>query len=159
MFLDTLQVEIGKVSPLRLRFVQIGFIRGLDSRARRRLAAAVRTASADERKDLLAGAERHAGTMLGERTPWGDPLAQLLLAGIAGVRGEVDRAVGRLEAAEAGLTAADMALHAAVARRRRGQLLGGDTGRGLVSEADAWMAKQGIKSPERFAAMLAPGRW
>ena len=94
-----------------------------------------------------------------ERTHWGDPLALLLRAGAAATRGESSRAVPLLESAEAGLLAAEMALHAAAARRRRGELIGGETGRGLVAATDAWMAGQSIKNPERMVAMLAPGRW
>jgi len=52
-----------------------------------------------------------------------------------------------------------MALHAAAARRRRGEIMGGDTGRALVESADAWMTGQIIRSPERMTAMLAPGAW
>ncbi len=52
--------------------------------------------------------------------------------------------------------AADMALHAACARRRQGEVLGGEAGRGLVARADAWMTEQKIRNPERMAAMLAP---
>ena len=77
----------------------------------------------------------------------------------AGARGDASRAVPLLESAETGLAAAEMALHAAAARRRRGELIGGETGRALVCAAEAWMAGQGIKSPERMTAMLAPGRW
>ena len=141
------------------RFVQAGFIRGLDTRARRRLARAAQAADPTERRDLLRGAEEHARTMLREKTRWGDALALLLRAGVAATRGETERALSLLEPAEAGLVAVEMALHAAVARRRRGELLGGDTGRGLVAVADAWMTTQTIKNPERMTAMLAPGRW
>ena len=56
------------------RFVQAGFIRGLDARARRRLAAAAQATSPSERDGLLRGAEGHAKTMMRERTLWGDPL-------------------------------------------------------------------------------------
>ena len=141
------------------RFIQMGFIRGIDSRARRRLAMAGQTGDPVERRDLLHGAEGHASAIMRERTHWGDPLALLLRAGAAATRGESSRAVPLLESAEAGLLAAEMALHAAAARRRRGELIGGETGRGLVAATDAWMAGQSIKNPERMVAMLAPGRW
>ena len=61
--------------------------------------------------------------------------------------------------ADAQFTATDMALHAAVARRRRGELLGGVQGAALLAEADAWMTGQAIRNPSRMAAMLAPGTW
>jgi len=48
-------------------------------------------------------------------------------------------------------------LFATVARRQRGQLLGGAAGRELVQEADAWMTDQGIHNPVRWSAMYAPG--
>jgi hypothetical protein len=141
------------------RFVQVGFIRGLDSRARRRLAASVQCVNPRERDDLLSGSERHARAILGERTKWGDPLALLLQACAAAARGETERALGRLAAAETGFAAADMALYVAAVRRRRGELIGGGAGRSLVEAADAWMRAQSIKNPERMTAMLAPGRW
>ena len=141
------------------RFVQAGFIRGLDTRARRRLGMAAQATDTGERQALLRGAEEHARMMLREKTRWGDALAILLRAGVAATQGETARALSLLEPAETGLAAADMALHAAAARRRRGELLGGDAGRGLVAAADAWMADQTIRNPARMTAMLAPGRW
>jgi hypothetical protein len=141
------------------RFVQMGFIRGLDSRARRRLAVAAQTTDPGERSAILQGVEDHAKAIMRERTHWGDPLALLLRAGAAATRGETERGLTLLTSSEAGLAAADMALHAAVARRRRGELMGGDTGQSLVASTDAWMAGQSIKNPDRMAAMLAPGRW
>jgi hypothetical protein len=50
-----------------------------------------------------------------------------------------------------------MNLFAAAARRRLGQLLGGNCGQALIAQADAWMAGQGIVNPARMTAMLAPG--
>jgi hypothetical protein len=50
-----------------------------------------------------------------------------------------------------------MALHAAVTRRRLGQLLDGEEGRGLLAASDACMAAHGVERPERFAVALAPG--
>jgi eukaryotic-like serine/threonine-protein kinase len=36
-------------------------------------------------------------------------------------------------------------------------LLGGEEGRRLVTDADGWMTAQGIGSPSRMTAVLAPG--
>jgi hypothetical protein len=47
-----------------------------------------------------------------------------------------------------------MRLYASAARHRQGELLGDKE---LVSRADAWMTEQGIRRPERIAAMLIPG--
>jgi hypothetical protein len=112
-----------------------------------------------ERDALLGGAERHARAILRERTRWADPLALLVQAGAAAMRGEAQRARGLLESAEAGFTAADMALHAAASRRRLGELTGGTAGGDLVAGADAWMNGQDITNPARMTQMLAPGRW
>ncbi len=141
------------------RFVQAGFIRGLDSRARRRLAAAAEATGAGERNALLRGVDDHARTILREKTRWGDPLALLLQAGAAATRRDTERSRVLLDSAERGFAAADMALHATAVRRRRGEIMAGDAGRDLVAAADAWMAAQGIRNPQRMTAMLAPGRW
>jgi hypothetical protein len=42
-----------------------------------------------------------------------------------------------------------MALFAASARRRRGELTSDDEGRALVSGADTWMRSHSIRDPER----------
>jgi len=137
----------------------VGFIRGLDSKARRRLAFAAQSEDARERDVLVRGAEGHAQAILRERTHWADSLALLLQAGAAATPREPARAQSLLESAEAGFTRGDMALYATAARRRRGELMGGEAGRDLVAAADTWMTGQGIKNPERMTAMLAPGRW
>jgi hypothetical protein len=92
-----------------------------------------------------------------EAMPWSDPLAKLLRAGAAARTDDDARAVELARSAAAGFEAADMQLHAAVARRMLGGLLGGDEGRVQREQADAWMASQAVRSPERIAAMLAPG--
>jgi hypothetical protein len=50
-----------------------------------------------------------------------------------------------------------MGLHAAVAQRCRGQLIGGDEGGSLVVGSETWMTEQGIRSSGRMSAALAPG--
>jgi hypothetical protein len=79
-----------------------------------------------------------------------------LLAGTAHLRGDADTERARLEAAIASLDALDTRLYAAAARRRLGQILGGDEGAALIRAADAFMAERAIARPERMAAMLAP---
>jgi hypothetical protein len=43
------------------------------------------------------------------------------------------------------------------ARRRLGILLGGDEGKALVAEADAFFRAGGAIDPERLVAVLLPG--
>ena len=84
-------------------------------------------------------------------------MAAMIEAASARQHGDVETADRLLESAERGFQRADMALHAAVARRQRGLLVGGDEGHVLVANADSWMSEQLIQSPARFASLLAPG--
>ena len=56
-----------------------------------------------------------------------------------------------------GFEAADMALYAAAARRRLGELRGGDEGRELIRQSEEWMSKQQIKNPVAVTNLMAPG--
>jgi hypothetical protein len=145
------------VARMLHRFTQTGRILGHFSQARRRLALA--TADAAHAGDHQRDAEAHARAIEGERAAWGAALALVVRAGLASVTGQTARALALAGDAEGHLQSADMALHAAAVRRQRGLLLGGDAGRSLVSDADAWMSGQSIRRPDRMAAMLAPGRW
>jgi hypothetical protein len=106
---------------------------------------------------LLRLAAARARSLMRERMPWAEALATMIRAGIAGVNGDDDSAVPLLKRASDGFEAAEMGLHAAVARRRLGEILGGEEGQRLVEDADRWLTAQGIQVPERFAAMYAPG--
>ena len=88
---------------------------------------------------------------------WSDAIAMLLGAAEASLEHRRDDARAILAAAVVAFERADMTFHAAVARRRLGQLQGGEPGRSLVDEADAWMNSQGIRSPARMARLIAPG--
>src|SRR5207244_1742579 len=81
------------------------------------------------------------------------PTPGLLRAGLEECSGHRPEAVRALEEALELFERAGMRLYAAAARRRLGQLLGGDRGRELVAAADAWMAGQGVVNPAR-----RPGR-
>jgi hypothetical protein len=129
---------------------------------RARVALAVARTAADGgvfrlRARLLRSAGRDARRIERRGMAWASPLARLIRAGMASLGGEKAEALALLAAAEDGFIAADMAGHAAAARRRRGELLGGDSGRELVEAADGWMREQGVKNPARFAIMAAPG--
>ena len=117
-------------SALRWSFlmrVQYVCLESLHHRARAALALACDgTVVEAERRKLLRVAAQDTARMKRRRMPWGDALANLTEGGIAAARGNPDGAMALLRAAEAGFEAADMALYAAAARRRRGQLTGGE---------------------------------
>jgi hypothetical protein len=56
-----------------------------------------------------------------------------------------------------GFDEADMALEAAAARRRLGEIVGGDAGRELIARSEEYMRQQQIRRSERMVAVLAPG--
>jgi hypothetical protein len=133
----------------------------LHLQGRAMLAAAQRTALSGwyfgARSRLLRSAARQAGKIERAKASWANPLATLLRAGIASVQGQSEEALRLLTQAEEEFHTADMEMYAAAARRQRGKLLGGDEGKALIASADAFMAEQDVKVPERIAAMLAPG--
>jgi hypothetical protein len=127
-----------------------------------------------DRRELAVGpltvaeARDVALALLGEDTPdrltraeagtaRSEALARLVGAGIAFARRDRRLAERLMCVAAEQLDAIEMRLYAAAARRRLGQLLGGDQGRGLIVQADVWMTGQGIKNPARMTAMLVPG--
>ncbi|WP_162687503.1 serine/threonine-protein kinase PknK [Bradymonas sediminis] len=88
---------------------------------------------------------------------WTHPLADLLDAELAAYNGDVTSALDGFERAEAGLLREDLQLYARAARRRRGQLIGGEQGAALVASADAWMREHGITNPPAMTRMLVGG--
>ncbi len=73
------------------------------------------------------------------------------------IRGDSIAAARLLQEAIVKLEANHMMLYAASARRRLGQLRGGDDGSRLVAAADLWMAGQMIRNPARMATLYTPG--
>ena len=119
--------------------------------------ARAKAADGRERERHLAAAARDARAIAKEHAPWGHPLATLLDAGGAAIRGDAATAVARLADADEALRRFELMLYAAAARRQRGRLVGGDEGAALIADADAWMAGQTIAHPDRFADLLVPG--
>jgi serine/threonine protein kinase len=123
-------------------------------RARSALAAAM---AGSDPGLLLTAAERDARRLEGEKRADARGWARLVRAGIAAAAGTPARAAALLAEAAADLDMAGMGHYAAAARRRLGEVVGGEQGRALVAAADSWMRDQNIRNPARMTAMLAPG--
>ena len=134
--------------------VQYIRIEALFLRARATLASA---AAGTTPRQMLARAEADAKAIAKEKTAWGDPLAALLSACTATLHGDSARAIALFGQAEDGFVEAGMALHAVVARRRLGRLIGGSTGTNMVEESESWLRSQGVREPDRLTEVLAPG--
>jgi hypothetical protein len=150
-----LEEQWDEVAASPLMRVQMIRVETAACRARTALSAAA--AVGERSRHLLDEARRAATRVEREHMDWSDALAALVRAGVAAHEGDEVKAVTLLEAAEAGLERSGMALHAASARRARGLLLGGAAGRSLADAAEAAIAVQAIKRPDRYAALLAPG--
>ena len=78
-------------------------------------------------------------------------------AGVAALDGDSRRTLELLRTAEDAFLDADMPLYAEVVRLRRGEVLGGETGRDIVAESTAALAARTVKNPARWADLYAPG--
>jgi serine/threonine protein kinase/tetratricopeptide (TPR) repeat protein len=145
--------ELKKSFLLRVQYVRADahFVR-----ARAALASSLEGAT---RRARIAEAQHLARRIGSEDMAWTLPLADMVRAGVASFNETPNDASRLLTAALRGAEAADMTIHAAAIRRQLGVLIGGDEGRALTAQADHAMTSQGVRVPERLAAMLAPGRW
>jgi hypothetical protein len=120
-------------------------------------AALLMAASRRDSRRFLAIARADAHRISRTGIGWSTPVAALLTATAAHLEGNDEEAREHLAAAADGFEHEDMHFHAAIARRRLGQLESGDGGRALVQSADAWLTGQDIVSPARIARLIAPG--
>ena len=134
--------------------VQSTFINVHHLRARVALGAARGSA---QRSSLLDRAERDAASLAELGRGWGTAFATMIRAGVAATRGRRDAALALCIDAARRFESVDMALYAAAARRRWGELQGGDQGRALAAAADEAMRDRGVVNPDRMTALLAPG--
>jgi hypothetical protein len=125
-------------------------------RARAALGAAAQS-EGRARQALIGQALRAAARIERDAMAWATPIASLIRAGAAHLEGQSDIALAGLARAEAGFVGAEMALYAAIARRRRGELLGGDEGAALVASADEALAAATVKNVSAVTALLSPG--
>lgn len=138
---------------LNLR-MQVARIFSTHLRGRAALAGA---ASSRSPRALLRDADRAAHQLESERMEWALPFAALTRAAAAHLRGDDTRALTLLDDAILRLHREGLALFEAAARRQRGRLIGGETGRAEAALAERWMRDRGVVSPERTTAMMAPG--
>lgn len=120
-------------------------------------AALLCAATGHERESMLEDAERSAKDIDRQRLMWTAPLASLLRASCAALRGNEVRARQQLRMANRGFDNADMLLLGYATKRRLGQLTGGSEGEGLIATADGGLRSHGVVNPERLTAVLAPG--
>jgi tetratricopeptide (TPR) repeat protein len=146
---ERVRANWGRLKRTRLLGQQYIRMMFWDLRGRAALSAAA-VSTAGERRALVRQAKRAARRIERERVDWAMPLAGLLRAGLAVLDGDRGLAARRLEAAAEAFAAADMAMHAAVAWRRRRELTGNGDGGG------AWFDAQRIRDPDRYTRMLLP---
>jgi hypothetical protein len=84
-------------------------------------------------------------------------VSTLLRAGVAWGEGKQGESIHWLGRAVAELDGAELTLLAECARRRLGQLIGGDEGRLLVGRSEAFMRAQGVVEPGSLTRALVPG--
>jgi hypothetical protein len=83
-------------------------------------------------------------------------MAAHLRASLHALDGDTPRALAELSRAAERYTAADMLLHAALVRLRRGRLAGDPAGGQLVQDAERELRACGLARPEAWAHMLVP---
>jgi hypothetical protein len=133
--------------------VQLTRIEAVHLRARCALACC----AAKPSDDLLAMVERDARAIAREQMSWATPLARLVRASAASLRGRADEAAPLLREATFGFDAEEMSLHAAAARSRLAAMRSGDEREELERKANAFFESEGVKNSERMIAMVAPG--
>jgi serine/threonine protein kinase len=153
---STMEDDYEALKGSQLLRTQMNRIMTSDYRGRSALAAALETPGEDEREKLLRIAETEVRQLRKERSPWGGPLAARLAGSLAAARGDASTALVELAAAEAGFETTDMALHAAVSRMRRGQLMGGSDGARMVAEGEESLRRRGVTRPGNWMRMLSP---
>jgi len=107
-------------------------------------------------KQPLRLAEPEVEWLLRSRCVFARPMYALLKALILRRQGRHAEALALMRQAEAGFSDCDMLLHLACTRYRYGHWHTGAAGKERLAAARHFMNSQGIKNPERMAAMLIP---
>ena len=100
-------------------------------------------------------AERMAALLAREQAPWAVAESQLIRAGLAAWHGDRLKAIELLDVAARTCESLELGQIAPAARRQQGILMGGERGRAQVEAADAFLASQGCRAPEKMMRMWA----
>ena len=87
---------------------------------------------------------------------WAVPFGLLDLGCIAAARGDTEGAVSQFRRAIPLFVEHAMALEAALCKRALGELVGGDEGKALIAEGDAFLVRQRVKNADRMARCFVP---
>jgi len=107
-------------------------------------------------RDLLRDAECCACAIAREHVEWSQCFSNIILAGVYARRQRPVESLRHLLVAEDKATRTGMAMHRAVLRHRRGELVAGSDGAALIRESREFLAAEEIRRPERMLAMLSP---
>ncbi|KFA93552.1 serine/threonine-protein kinase PknK [Archangium violaceum] len=124
---------------------------------RARLSLALAEREPPRRQELVRLANKDIGLLAQELRRDTPSLVHLLQAGAARLGDQPEQALTHLSAAIDGYDAAGMPTLAACARLWKGELVGGDAGKELVTRATDTLRGENIREPRRWAAILAPG--
>jgi len=151
------RLEAGWVPMSRSLLTKIQVVRFEVNELQARTAlAAARVVTGGERERLLEIAEHHTEVIGKENLPWHGAIATLRRAGLRQARHDAEGAVRAYRAAIAAADAAELGLHAAAARVRLGDLLGGDEGAALREAGLGALRAEEVRRPEAFVALFAP---
>jgi hypothetical protein len=147
-------------TPIRKSLVDRPPMQGMLLRlalVRHAIACAVQAGPAlDRRREALAQARKHMRGLRGS-VPLVGHCAKMCRGLYAEAIGRRDDAIASYRAALVGLESADAHMFAHAVRDRLGRLVGGDEGAALRTDVRAWLAREGVREPERMLEMMLPG--
>jgi hypothetical protein len=123
----------------------------------RGLSAVAAAASGFDRSRALRAADHYSRELLREKLLYGRAMGHLVRAGVRAVQHDRAGALAALDAAIPMLEVADLGYMAVCARHRKGELMGGESGRELIARSRAFLHAQAVKNVESCLAMSAPG--
>jgi len=104
----------------------------------------------ERNKSMLFHARRDIARLKRERGEWVRPFIDRLMASIHEANGNVEAAIVSLEATAIGFDRLGFHICAATARRRLGQLVGGETGQQLSDSADQILLDESVQCAEKL---------